>query len=153
VRDYRCGRVRYAQQSVSTDSCGGALDDGGGIGSGDWSGTVSGGSIGAVIGYRGRRVSKSIVADTDVRLAHTGEGGVDGLGVSGHLSQVTVAPQDVGVLGGDGGGGDGCGGGVTDGWGCSVTDGGGADVPSFGGSHQDGDDNQLRVENYFSYVL
>jgi hypothetical protein len=101
----------------------------------------------AVSDCRGRRISKSVIADTDVRLAHTGEGSVDGLGVSGHLSQVTVAPQDVGVLRGDGGGGQGCGGGVTDGWGSGVTDGRGAEVPSIGDSDQHGEDHVLKTEN------
>jgi len=139
------GRICYSQRggtysggSVSSDSWSG-MDGRGGIGDGGSSDGMS------------RRVSKSVIADTDVRLAHTGEGSVDGLGVSGHLSQVTIAPQDVGVLGGDGGGGDGRGGGVTDGGSGGVTDGGGAEVPGVGDGHQGGEDHALK-RDLRSYV-
>nr|CAD7265937.1 unnamed protein product [Timema shepardi] len=49
-------------------------------------------------------VGESVVAHSHVRLGDAGVRSVDGLGVGGHLSQVTGSPQDVGVLGGDGGG-------------------------------------------------
>ena len=66
----------------------------------------NGGSISTTVSYRGGissnsgggRVGKSVIADSDVGLADAGVRGVDGLGVGGHLSQVAIATQDVGLL-------------------------------------------------------
>ena len=128
------GRISYSQQT------GGGSDGGGGL--------VSQCGGGLVSQCRGGMVGESVIADSDVGLPDAGERSVDGLGVGGHLSEVSVAPQDVGLLGGDGGGGDGSGGCVSDGGCGSITHSGGPDVTGVGGSHE-GDENQyLRLENY-----
>ena len=88
----------------------------------------------------GGRVGESVIADSDVGLPDTGERSVDGLGVGGHLSEVSVAPEDVGLLGGDGGGG------VTDGGGGSITHSWGPDYTGVGGSHEGGENQYLRLE-------
>lgn len=63
-------------------------------------------------------------------LSHTGEECVECLRVGGHLSQVTVTPQDVRVLGGNGRGG-------------SVTKGGGPEVARVGHNRQ----KSIRLRN------
>jgi len=125
------GRVSYSQQT------GGGSDGGGGM----------------VSQCGGGRVGESVIADSDVGLADAGERSVDGLGVGGHLSEVSVAPQDVGLLGGDGGGGDGSGGCVSVGGGGSITHSGGTDYTGVGGSHEGGEDQQLKQEPRFVDLL
>jgi len=126
---------------------------GGGVGDGRGGSVVShcrGGSDGwgsVVSQGGGGRVGQSVIADSEVGLADAGEWSVDGLGVGGHLSEVSVAPQDVRVLGGDGGGGDGSGGCVSDGGGGSITHSGGPDYTGVGGNHEGGEDQYLRLEN------
>ena len=120
--------------------CRGGSDGGCGVVSHCWGGSV-------VSQGGGGRVGQSVIADSEVGLADAGEWSVDGLGVGGHLSEVSVAPQDVRVLGGDGGGGDGSGGCVSDGGGGSITHSGGPDYTGVGGSHESGEDQYLRLEN------
>jgi hypothetical protein len=108
-------------------------------------GSDGGGSVVSQGG--GSRVGQSVVADSDVGLPDAREWSVDGLGVGGHLSEVSVAPEDVGLLGGDGGGGDCSGGCVSVGGGGSVTHSGGPDVTGVGGSHEGGENQYLRLEN------
>ena len=118
------------------DGRGGSVVSQGWCGSDGWGGMVSQGG--------GGRVGQSVIADSDIGLADAGERSVDGLRVGGHLSEVSVAPQDVGLLGGDGGGGDGSGGCVSDGGGGSITHSGGTDVTGVGGSHEGGEDQKLK---------
>ena len=170
---------------MTGNGSGGGLDDRGGIGGCNGGGVICncrcgsdggcgvvshcrGGSV--VSEGRGGRVGQSVIAHSDVRLADAGERSVDGLGVGGHLSEVSVAPQDVGLLGGDGGGGDGSGscvsvggggsithsgggsithsggGSITHSGGGSITHSGGPDYTGVGGSHEGGENQYLRSE-------
>jgi len=118
------GRVSYSQQTGG--------------------GSYGGGSVVSQCG--GGRVGESVIADSDVGFPDAGEWSVDGLGVGGHLSEVSVAPQDVGLLGGDGGGG------VTDGGCGSITHSGGPDYTGVGGSHEGGEDQQLEKSENCRFV-
>lgn len=64
---------------------------------------VDGGGVGHIRIVGG---GESGVADAHIGLAYAGVGGVDGLGIGGDLSQVARSAQDVGMLAGDGGGGE-----------------------------------------------
>ena len=105
---------------------------GGGVSYSQQTGGGSDGGGGMVSQCGGGRVGESVIADSDVGLPDAGERSVDGLGVGGHLSEVSVAPEDVGVLGGDGGGGDGSGGCISDGGGGSITHSGGGSITHSG---------------------
>ena len=122
------GRVSYSQQTGGGSDCRGV----GGV----------------VCQCGGGRVSESVIADSDVGLSDAGERSVDGLGVGGHLPEVSVAPQDVGLLGGDGGGGvtDSGGGSITHSGGGSITHSGGPNYTGVGGSHEGGENQYLRSE-------
>lgn len=115
VRDDRGGRVSNAQETGSTDS----LSDDGRVIRGCHVGRVGqsrsrnvrvvcGGSshVGIVSDGSVGNGCVSRVAHAHIGLAHAGVGRVDGLGEGGDLAQVSVRPEDVGLLAGHGMGGE-----------------------------------------------